>query len=60
MPNVINDVEQVIDISQMLLANVDLGAKKVRLLGVGFSNFGETKIRQHFDGYQQSLFPISE
>ena len=59
MPNVINDVEQVIDISQMLLANVDLGVKKVRLLGVGFSNFGEIKIRDHFDGYQQTLFPNS-
>lgn len=58
MPNVINDVEQVIEISKTLLANSDFGIKKVRLLGVGFSNFGETKIREHFEGYQPTLFPI--
>ncbi len=56
-PILIDDVNQAIDISKMLLANVDFGNKKVRLLGVGFSNFGEAKLRNHFDGYQQTLFP---
>lgn len=60
MPTAITDIEQVIDISTMLLANADFGAKKVRLLGVGISNFGEIKIREHFDGYQQTLFPNYE
>lgn len=57
MPNVIKDFSQVLTISNTLLANADFEGKKVRLLGVGFSNFGETKIRDRFDGYQQTLFP---
>lgn len=56
-PTPINDLEQIIDTTKMLLNNVDLGEKKIRLLGVGFSNFGEVKIRERYDGHQQSLFP---
>lgn len=55
----INNLEQVIDTTKLLLKQTDLGGKKIRLLGIGFSNFGEVKIRERFDGYQQSLFPES-
>jgi DNA polymerase-4 len=47
----------VIDSAKMLLNNVDLEEKKIRLLGVGFSNFGEVKVRERYDGHQQTLFP---
>lgn len=53
----INDFDQVLETSQTILAQTDFGGKKVRLIGVGFSNFGEVKIRDKFDGYQQTLFP---
>jgi len=53
----ITDLDQALETSKSLLNNVDFGEKKVRLLGVGFSNFGEIKIRDKFDGYQHSLFP---
>lgn len=56
-PTPINELEQVIDTAKLLLNNVDLGEKKIRLLGVGFSNFGEIKIRERYDGHQQTLFP---
>jgi DNA polymerase-4 len=56
-PTPINNLEQVIDIAKMLLNNVDLEEKKIRLLGVGFSNFGEVKVRERYDGHQQTLFP---
>ncbi|RZJ46610.1 MAG: DNA polymerase IV, partial [Flavobacterium sp.] len=56
-PTPINEIEKVIDTAKLLLNNVDLGDKKIRLLGVGFSNFGEVKIRERFDGHQQTLFP---
>jgi DNA polymerase-4 len=56
-PIPIKELEQVMDTAKMLLSNVDLGEKKIRLLGVGFSNFGEVKIRERYDGHQQTLFP---
>ncbi|TCC90474.1 DNA polymerase IV [Pedobacter frigiditerrae] len=56
-PTPINELEQVIDTAKLLLNNIDLGEKKIRLLGVGFSNFGEVKIRERYDGHQQTLFP---
>ncbi|WP_316766910.1 DNA polymerase IV [Pedobacter frigiditerrae] len=56
-PTPINELDQVIDTAKQLLNNVDLGEKKIRLLGVGFSNFGEVKIRERYDGHQQVLFP---
>lgn len=53
----ITELGQVLTTAQMLLHHIDLGEKKIRLLGIGFSNFGEIKVRDKFDGYQQSLFP---
>ncbi|WP_113652860.1 DNA polymerase IV [Pedobacter namyangjuensis] len=53
----IMDIEQTLLVSKSLLANADLGGKKIRLLGVGFSNFGENRMRDKFEGYQHSLFP---
>jgi len=53
----INTVDDVLTIVQKLLNDIDFGEKKVRLIGVGFSNFGEIKVRDRFDGYQQTLFP---
>ncbi len=58
LPSVINDIQQVIEISRMLLSAVDFANKKVRLLGVGFSNFEISKLREHYTVSQQSLFPI--
>ncbi len=55
-PNVINDIQQVIEISKKLLSNVDFANKKVRLLGVAFSNFEVSKTRDYYIGKQQTLF----
>ena len=52
-----NELEQILTTCKAILANTDFNGKKVRLIGVGFSNFGEIKLRDRFDGYQQSLFP---
>ncbi|KQC00976.1 DNA polymerase IV [Pedobacter sp. Hv1] len=57
-PSPIKELDQVLTETKALLHHLDLGGKKIRLLGVGFSNFGEVKIRDRFDGYQQSLFPM--
>ncbi len=54
----IKDLDEVLTETKKLLHHLDLDGKKIRLLGVGFSNFGEVKIRDRFDGYQQSLFPM--
>jgi DNA polymerase-4 len=56
----ITDLDKVLEISKSIVANTDFDGKKVRLLGVSFSNFGEVKMRDKFDGYQQSLFPYFE
>ena len=53
----LNTIDEVLTLVQKLLNDIDFGEKKVRLIGVGFSNFGEVKVRDRFDGYQQSLFP---
>ncbi|RZL37233.1 MAG: DNA polymerase IV [Pedobacter sp.] len=53
----LTDIAQILEISKSILANADFEGKKVRLIGVGFSNFGEVKVRDKFDGYQQRLFP---
>jgi DNA polymerase-4 len=52
-----SDIDQVLTTCNAILANAEFNGKKVRLLGVGFSNFGEVKLRSHFDDYQTSLFP---
>ncbi|MGF1923519.1 MAG: DNA polymerase IV [Bacteroidia bacterium] len=51
------ELENVLTITKSLLEKVDLGHKKVRLLGVSFSNFGEIKMRDRQGTYQRSLFP---
>lgn len=53
----ITDVNDALHTTKLLLANTDLAGKKVRLLGVSFSNFNEPRQRVKFDGYQQTLFP---
>ncbi|MES2447367.1 MAG: DNA polymerase IV [Bacteroidota bacterium] len=53
----INDLNIALSICKNIIANTDFEGKKVRLLGVGFSNFGETKMRDRLEGYQQTLFP---
>lgn len=55
-PNAIGDIDFVLDAVRTLLANIDFNDKKVRLIGVGFSNFGEGKVRDRLDGYQLSIF----
>lgn len=50
------ELEQVLEIAQNLLDQADFEGKMVRLIGVGFSNFGETKSKNPLAGYQISLF----
>lgn len=54
--NPISDFEQVLDAARNLLAQLDFNEMKVRLIGVGFSNFPEKKIRDQLDGYQLTFF----
>jgi DNA polymerase-4 len=56
-PMPISDLELILETTQMLLKQLEFDDKKVRLIGVGFSNFGEHKIKDRYDGYQPSLFP---
>lgn len=56
-PLALNELDQILNLVKGLLAQTDFEGKKVRLLGVSFSNFAELKIRERYDGYQQSLFP---
>lgn len=51
------ELEQVLQIAKKLMENVDLSEKKVRLLGISFSNFGEIKTRNSYQNYQPTLFP---
>lgn len=53
-------IEQVLTTAHDLLNHIDFNGKKVRLLGVGFSNFGEQKLNNNFRPYQPSLFPDNE
>jgi DNA polymerase-4 len=53
----ITDLDLILESVQTLLNNLELNEKKIRLIGVGFSNFGENKIKDRYDGYQQTLFP---
>lgn len=52
------ELEQVLEIAKGLLEQVDFDGKKVRLLGVGFSNFGEARAKNQAAGYQISLFDL--
>jgi DNA polymerase-4 len=40
LPNAIDDKETIFETAKQLLADVDLIGKKIRLLGIGLSNFG--------------------
>lgn len=51
------ELEEVLTITKSLLAKIDLETKKIRLLGVSFSNFGEIKVRNKNLSYQPTLFP---
>lgn len=55
--NPILDIEEILTITKVLLDKVDFENKKVRLLGVSFSNFGEIKHREQNLAYQPKLFP---
>jgi DNA polymerase-4 len=59
-PTPVNSEEQVLTVVKTLLENVAFGTKKVRLIGVGFSNFNETKLKDRYDGFQPTLFPDLE
>jgi DNA polymerase-4 len=51
------DLSDILLVTNQLLSNADFNGKKVRLLGVSFSNFGEIKLREKNIGYQPTLFP---
>jgi DNA polymerase-4 len=53
----LSDLDFILETAEMLLEQLDFNGKKVRLIGVGFSNFGEHKIKDRYDGYQHTLFP---
>ncbi|MFD0941281.1 DNA polymerase IV [Pedobacter boryungensis] len=53
----VTELNQVLETAQKLLDHLDLGGKKIRLLGVSFSNFSETKPRTRYDYHQPTLFP---
>jgi DNA polymerase-4 len=55
-PQPITAIEQVIETAQTLLNNTDFNNKKVRLIGIGFSNFGEQKAKSRYDDHQPTLF----
>lgn len=55
--NPIKELDEILILVKKLLNEVDFEQKKVRLLGVGFSNFDEQKIYENFISYQLSLFP---
>jgi DNA polymerase-4 len=60
-PTPITALDQVLDTAKFLLKNLDFNGKKIRLIGVGFSNFGDhNKIRDRYDGHQPTLFPDGE
>lgn len=55
-PNPIKEVEEALEVTEMLLSQTDFLDKKVRLLGVSFSNFGEAKPRNPTNASQSKLF----
>lgn len=55
-PQPLTDLNQIIEVAQTLLDQVDFKQKKVRLIGVGFSNFETQKVRDKYDGLQTELF----
>lgn len=55
-PHTIKEVEEALSVTEMLLSQTDFLDKKVRLLGVSFSNFGEAKPRNPMNAGQSKLF----
>lgn len=53
----IKDANDAMHTTKHLLAHTDFGGKKVRLLGVSFSNFNLPKLKIRYDGHQPTLFP---
>ncbi len=51
------ELEEILTVTKLLLDKIDFETKKIRLLGVSFSNFGEIKVRDRKASYQPSLFP---
>jgi len=52
----VRELAEALILTKSLLDRVDFDSKKVRLLGVSFSNFGELKIRERYSNYQATLF----
>ncbi|MFA6277194.1 MAG: DNA polymerase IV [Pedobacter sp.] len=55
--NPITELDQVLETVKTLLDHLELGDRKIRLLGVSFSNFGEIKPKIKYNNYQPTLFP---
>ncbi len=55
-PSPLTDLEFILETVHMILNQIDFNGKKVRLIGVGFSNFGEPKLKNRDDGHQPTLF----
>ncbi|HEY9044546.1 MAG TPA: DNA polymerase IV [Ohtaekwangia sp.] len=51
----IDDLETIVSTVKNLLASVDMKEKKVRLLGISLSNFGDMVVREKKDGIQDQL-----
>ena len=51
----VNDKDTIAATAQQLLAAADLNNKKVRLLGISLSNFGEVIVREKRDPVQDQL-----
>lgn len=51
----VNDKDTIVTTAQQLLATADLNDKKVRLLGISLSNFGEVIVREKRDPVQDQL-----
>ncbi len=51
------ELEEILSITKALLEKIDFDTKKIRLLGVSFSNFGEIKNRSRNINDQPTLFP---
>jgi len=50
------DFEEVMHALEILLDKVDMNGRKIRLLGVGFANFEETRVKEHHEAHQPGLF----
>jgi len=50
----VGDFETILSTAKQLLAGVDLEGKKIRLLGISLSNFGDVTVKQH-DNTQDQL-----